>query len=315
MDKNDSIEEERKSKVTSFFLAILVGIAIDAAVQTSQPLLNEFSFRLEYFILNWSIPLVFLITIIRFFIGNILHMTNLEVDVTKPNGISPMMWLWDFGALILEAIIFIFMALSIPKLSIPIESGIGRFLWLIIILFSFDFVWILSTYIFGCRLKYIKLFKNCKRDTIPTGWAFLNIISALMMYGILKAYNSLKFFIFLLVIFVYIGLLVWLFLIMIEKNERARKAIFRMKNSMLKRFIEQIMSDLNDNKENGVKRLKKIMPWIVRANTLFYFILLVSIFRYNFDIAYLMFITYGLTVAAFVDVYCLDIYNLTLTVK
>ncbi len=311
MNEKDSIEGTRKSKVTSFFLAILVGIAISASMEPSQKLLgNEFEFSLKYFILTWSIPLVFLITIIRFFIGNILHMINLEVAVTKPNGISPMMWLWDFSALILEAIIFIFMGLSIPLVSIPIESGTGRFLVLIIILFSFDFVWILSTYIFGCLPKYIKLFKNCKRDSIPTGWAILNTISALMIYGILNAYNNFKFFVYLLVIFVYTGLFVWLFLTIIDKNERVREVIFGWRNSMLKRVIEQIINNLNDKEENSVKRLKKIMPWIVGINTLFYFIILLAIFRYNFDIAYLMFITYGLTVAAFIDIYCLDIYKI-----
>lgn len=131
-----------------------------------------------------------------------------------------------------------------------------------------------------------------------------------MMYGIIKAYNNFNFFIYLLVIFVYIGLYVWLFFTIIDITERERESIFGRRNC-IRKFIEQKIIDLNNKEENGIKRLKKIIPWIVGINTLFYFIILIIILPiYDFDIAYLMFITYGLTIAAFVDIYCLDIYKI-----
>jgi hypothetical protein len=288
---------ETKSKLTLFFLTILVGIAIDNFVTTIKPLLDtKFSFSFEYFILYWSMPIIFLITVIRFFIGNILHMIDLEAAVAK-HGVSPKMWLWDFGFLILEAIIFIWMGMSANITNLCPR----RFIYLFIILLSLDTAWISSTHIFGYLGKIFKYFKAFKRDTIPWGWAVLNFISGLILILVLNSYHLYNYIFFniLLILFVILGVSVYFLLSIMQ--------IISTRENIIKRKFQRII--LISQEYNGEK-FYKILPIMIISNLFISFITYKLEYIYNFETVYLLFITFILFEAAIIDIYFLDIYRL-----
>lgn len=328
-------EIERKSKITDFFLVILVGIAIDNFVITNEPLFNDFSFSSfswDYFISYWLIPLIFLITIIRFFIGNLLHMINLENHVAKEE-ISSKMWLLDFSILILEAIIFIIMGKNTCVFCKPDETP-QKFLIIMIILFFVDVIWILSSFMFGylserrgnqitffdgwikkcvCNAIY---FKNCKRDSIPGEWAILNFVSLLIMLGVLITVelNNLEYFNYLLILFIFLGGGMLIFL-HIDKFTSITSTISKMNDSIWKRWLSGILMRLEDKykeEDNNIKTLTRVMPCIASINLLYFIIIIYYELStpYNFKLIYLTFIALFLIEAAFIDVMCLDIYKI-----
>jgi len=276
-------EDYKKSRITSFFIAILVGISIDNFATSIKPLLdlNTFSISFDYFIDYWAIPFIFIITVIRFFIGNLLHMLHIE-DAVQNGKMSSRMWFLDFIIIIFEAIIFILMGLSVD-----LECH-SRFLFLIISLLFIDVVWIFTTYFLG------KVDKDYKRDEIPWGWAFLNAISFFMiLFASIATYIFSKKDLFFYSVYFFTFMSFTLFILFLYKQE------FLVNSFKLK---------------SNFSKLKNTIYLATGLNVIVLFIISIILNMYELKYINLFYIMYIMSVAALIDVLSLDIYKLV-TIK
>ena len=108
-----------------------------------------------------AIPAIFLITLLRFSIGNVLHIRRLE---TK--GTSPKLWLYDFSVIFLESLILLLLGMYTWGNDL-------RFLKLFIILLFVDIFWVLTM---------IPHFLKKKRpEPLPWAWALLNLLGVVYL--------------------------------------------------------------------------------------------------------------------------------------
>jgi hypothetical protein len=113
---------------------------------------------------TFGFPFIFFVTLLRFTIGNLLHIRKLEdADV------SPYVWLSDFLIIFVETIILLL-------LGIYCYGNVLMFLILLMVLCFLDCFWIL-----------IMVFTHLKhlRPEVPWKWGLLNLASGLFLFGII----------------------------------------------------------------------------------------------------------------------------------
>lgn len=122
---------------------------------------------------------VFVLTVLRFMIGDVLHLENDEL--TGSDGEAK--WFWDASFIVLECIVLIMLG-SVASVSENAASRVG-FFDLLLVLYALDVAWIASISTFH-MLGGIRAFPNPfsplrrETDAFPIGWAILN--GALMVF-------------------------------------------------------------------------------------------------------------------------------------
>lgn len=158
--------QRRRTLISSFFITLLIGIAFKFSVGPIWGIFERTRISLS---IEWLLPYIFILTAIRFFIGNQLHLLKLE---ESPNLLG-WIWLFDFSFIFLESFILIFVGKSC-SLSITL---LGRkvFFFFIGVLLFLDVFWILLQGIFGL------LNKKWVREIWPWAWGVLNFISGIVL--------------------------------------------------------------------------------------------------------------------------------------
>jgi hypothetical protein len=157
----------RKSLVSYFWITTFSVFAAQYAANNLKTVIDSYGIRVG--ITYLALPFVFFLTLIRFSIGNILHIRSLE-----KKGISPYIWLSDFIVIFLESILFLL-------LGIYTWGNDLRFLKLLMILCFIDAFWI-----FTMTPQYIK---KQRPEPLPWAWGILNITGGI--YLVATIYTSL----------------------------------------------------------------------------------------------------------------------------
>jgi hypothetical protein len=146
----------RKSIVSYFWITTFAVFAAQYAADNVIKIINAYGIRggLSYL----GVPFIFYVTLLRFSIGNILHIRQLE-----KKGLSPYIWLYDFSVIFLESLIFLFLGACTWGNDI-------RFLKLLLILCFVDVFWIMSMI-----PHYVK---KKRPEPLPWAWGLLNIAGA-----------------------------------------------------------------------------------------------------------------------------------------
>lgn len=166
--------EKRRTIISSFFITVLTAIALDNCADAISKMFAERGLSPN---IDWVLPYIFIVTIIRFFMGNQLHLLNIEKQVS----LSEWIWLLDFTVIVVESLLFIFIGKTCS-----LENGLKvkqTFFSLIIILLLVDVVWISLQILMG-RVK-----KKWKREVVPGGWGLLNMCTVLFL--ILFSYENI----------------------------------------------------------------------------------------------------------------------------
>ncbi len=129
---------------------------------------------------------VFVLTVLRFMIGDILHLENDEL--TDDDGEAK--WFWDGSFIVLECIVLILMG-SVASVSQNAISRVG-FFDLLVLLYALDVVWILSISLLHLLagvgpLRRVMGPMRRESDAFPIGWAVLNgtLMIFLWLFGFL----------------------------------------------------------------------------------------------------------------------------------
>jgi hypothetical protein len=155
----------RKSLVSYFWITTFSVFAAQYAANNLKNIIDTYGIRTG--ITYMAVPFVFFLTLIRFSIGNILHIRGLE-----KKGLSPYIWLGDFTVIFLESIIFLL-------LGIYSWGNDIRFLKLLMILCFIDALWIITM---------IPLYLKKKRpEPLPWAWALLNIVGGIYLVATIYA--------------------------------------------------------------------------------------------------------------------------------
>jgi len=168
--KPSSIKRKR-TLISSFFITVLTGIALGNCVDPIWEIFIKNGFTIG---INLILPYIFILTTIRFFVGNQIHLANIEEEPNLFNRI----WLFDFLFIVLESFIIIFTSKSC-SLEICINTKVDFFFFMILLL-STDVIWIFSQFLLGI------IHKRWKRKKIPWQWALLNTITIILILLIKK---------------------------------------------------------------------------------------------------------------------------------
>lgn len=155
------VEGRRRSLISYFWITALSSLAADYGVKNVKEILDLQGFLpIETF----GYPFMFFVTLLRFTIGNLLHIRRLE----KAN-VSSYIWLFDFTMIFIESLILIL-------LGCYCYENILKFLILLMALCLLDCLWILSI-----GFMYLKGL----RSEVPWAWGLLNLASGLFLANII----------------------------------------------------------------------------------------------------------------------------------
>jgi|WetSurMetagenome_2_1015567.scaffolds.fasta_scaffold406197_1 hypothetical protein len=167
--------EKRRTMVIMLFISVMTGAAFHHSVD---PIKMAFADMSLSFISNWAIPFIFIITILRFTIGNYLYTVYMDTISDLPEWLT----VTDFVFLTLESLILIF-AGSTCSYQESMTAGKGYFFFMKTLLFV-DILWVGIQVVVG-RLKRLEI--------IPYSWLILNSITLICLFiidGTLGAYSD-----------------------------------------------------------------------------------------------------------------------------
>jgi hypothetical protein len=175
-----SVETERAQRrayVATWLITSLMALAYKEAVPPVRDSMQN-GVGNDLAIGSLLLFVVFFLTNTRFFIGNYIHMQ----DLVQSNA-GQIVWLYDLLFIVLQAILFIFLA-GVCSVKFSREHEI-HFVLLLLILYGVDVIWILSQLIFG-KLPYIQ--RYFKRNSWTWQWLVLNLTQAILIL-VLVAYK------------------------------------------------------------------------------------------------------------------------------
>ena len=146
----------RKSIVSYFWITTFSVFAAKYAADNIRIIVDQYGIRGS--IPHLAIPFVFYLVLIRFSVGNILHIRSLE-----KKGLSPYIWFYDFLVIFLESSLFLMLGMYTLGYDV-------RFLKFLLILCFVDVFWVVTM-----MPHYIK---KKRPEPLPWAWALINIVSA-----------------------------------------------------------------------------------------------------------------------------------------
>ena len=166
MTQQSTLGERRRTLISSFFITVLIAVALE---HSAEPMFEILKTKGLASATDWLMPFIFLVTTMRFYIGNQLYLREIE----EAEGLSPLMWLTDFAFILAESFLAIFMA-KLCTLTASATSKMGFFTTVMYLLLM-DIVWISFQALSG------RVTKNWKRSRVPWGWALLNIATVVVL--------------------------------------------------------------------------------------------------------------------------------------
>jgi hypothetical protein len=169
LPESNEAQVERRNVVSSAFIGLLTALAFGEAVPPVRDSVRADGLTLGTAMLS----LVFFLTIMRFFIGALLHLVSREM-VSLPGRI----WFFDFMVITAETVIFIFLG-GLTSMEQSERSTVG-FVTLLIAVYLLDIAWIVAQWALGMA------FDGFRRPLIPWKWAVLNgfAVAAIVIPGL-----------------------------------------------------------------------------------------------------------------------------------
>jgi hypothetical protein len=153
----DSLLRERRNVVSSVFISVLIGIAYQEMLDPVRDSIRAHGLRLQTVLL----AVAFLLTSLRFFIGNQLHLLSPRTLSLRGD-----LWLFDFAFITIQSLLFCFLGgLSSPEANAEARIDFYQFL---VVIYLIDLAWIVSQAVIG------QFIPKMKRSFIPLAWAWLN---------------------------------------------------------------------------------------------------------------------------------------------
>jgi hypothetical protein len=162
-------------RAAELLLSFLVAVAFHEAMRLVSESLKTDGLSWDRLAEMLTLPLVFFLTAVRFFIGNQLHLMKesfKEVDARSSYSI----WYFDLMVMTLESATLIFLG-TVATLEASSRSKIG-FISALIFLLLLDVLWLLVRAAAGCR----KSWKHCKPEAQNWLWALLNVALVVAMF-------------------------------------------------------------------------------------------------------------------------------------
>lgn len=151
---------KRRGLVSYFIFSVVAGGGIIKGLDSFYCMAGDFVFTWDYFKRCWLIPLTFFITLLRFYVGNVLHM---KINEDNPPESSAFPWLVDFCVIMMQFALFYLMGASLNLAQ--------RFLKLLLVLCALDVTWLSFNSLVGWIQK-----KFARK--IPVPWIALNVLCA-----------------------------------------------------------------------------------------------------------------------------------------
>lgn len=158
----------RRLLISGVLITGLIAVAYSEPVGTVDKAINTEGVSIE----SLSLFAVYFLTVLWFFIGDILHLEEDQLTDVK----AQVKWFWDMSFIVLECVILIFLG-AVTSLEKNADARLG-FFDLLVVLFSVDVTWITSMGVLnwlGNRPAAPDWFAGLwKRKVVPWGWAALN---------------------------------------------------------------------------------------------------------------------------------------------
>lgn len=147
--------------MSSAFISLLAALAFGEAVAPVRDSLRQDGLTLATSMLF----LAFFVTIMRFFIGALLHLVSPQL-VVMPGRV----WFLDFLVLTVETLVLIFLG-GLTSTEASSRSAVG-FVPLLLLLYAIDVGWVLAQWALA------RIFPSFRQKAIPWSWAILNTCAA-----------------------------------------------------------------------------------------------------------------------------------------
>jgi hypothetical protein len=156
----------RRTLISTFFTSIIAGGAFTKSFELFYGYGFPVTWEVGFAFAMWGPFITFLSILLRFYVGNLLHLKVLEDN--PPLGRS-FAWAYDFSFILAELSVIYFAAMCFQN------NDVYRFLNLVVTLLSVDCVWIVSIWMLG------KINVGWKRSSIPWPWLIINSLSLIFL--------------------------------------------------------------------------------------------------------------------------------------
>jgi hypothetical protein len=164
--------------VSQVLIAGLIAVAYSEPVSPVSAAFNEHGVNVQS--LAWLF--IYVTTVLRFFIGNIVHLENR--DLTVPDAVFR--WFWDMSFVVAECIVLIF-AGAVTTIDASTAAHVS-FTDYLIVLYTIDVVWLVSIQILSYvgNSRYPLIFRPMVRkdDMAPFQWAVVNIVLGIAIWAL-----------------------------------------------------------------------------------------------------------------------------------
>jgi len=162
LEDADRPGRDRRHLISQFLVAGLVAVALAEPEDPVRHALNTDGIS----IYSLALPVVYLLTALRFFLGNILHLHEDERTENDGRG-AECRWLLDFSFVLFECVILIFLG-AVTSIYRNARSA-ADFFELLKLLLIVDVIWLMTV---GALHK---VGGPWRRERIPWTWAVLNL--------------------------------------------------------------------------------------------------------------------------------------------
>lgn len=164
MELTDLGTKKRRSLVSYFIFSVVAGGGFIKGLDSFYLMAGDFALCWDYFKRCWFIPSIFFITLLRFYVGNILHM---KVNEDNPPRSSAFPWVVDFSVIMTQFSLFYLMGVSL--------NSVETFLRLLLFLCVLDVIWLSFNWLIG------KIWGKFARGKTLKLWIYLNAVCAIFL--------------------------------------------------------------------------------------------------------------------------------------
>lgn len=173
MELTDLGTKKRRSLVSYFIFSVVAGGGFIKGLDSFYLMAGDFALCWDYFKRCWFIPSIFFITLLRFYVGNILHM---KVNEDNPPRSSAFPWVVDFSVIMTQFSLFYLMGASL--------NSIETFLRLLLFLCVLDVIWLSFNWLIG------KIWGKFARGKTLELWIYLNAFCAIVLSYLLFCFDG-----------------------------------------------------------------------------------------------------------------------------
>lgn len=150
--------------ISLLIISILAGLALKSGAESVYEIIRANESNLLKWQL-WIPTVVFLVTLFRFLLGNVIHIRILESE-----DVGPYTWLFDVSVIALELLLFNIIGHFLIREDIIMFSNLLR------ILLGIDVLWIISI-----AIGYAKDKGKGVRKSVPWQWGVLNLLAVALL--------------------------------------------------------------------------------------------------------------------------------------